>query len=113
MRHLDAAVDLLRVAKRVRARPAERARILACELDEARTLQPVRLSDAVDVGARAHTQESKPVLLHLAVFEVGQDQRLRRRPEARSEEHTSELQSRENIVCRLLLEKKQFYCCFL
>src|SRR5690606_39603204 len=24
----------------------------------------------------------------------------------RSEEHTSELQSRENIVCRLLLEKK-------
>src|SRR5690606_17419243 len=26
---------------------------------------------------------------------------------ARSEEHTSELQSRENIVCRLLLEKKK------
>src|SRR5690606_1792471 len=25
---------------------------------------------------------------------------------ARSEEHTSELQSRENVVCRLLLEKK-------
>src|SRR5690606_39456101 len=25
----------------------------------------------------------------------------------RSEEHTSELQSRENLVCRLLLEKKQ------
>src|SRR5690606_41179519 len=25
---------------------------------------------------------------------------------ARSEEHTSELQSRENLVCRLLLEKK-------
>src|SRR6266511_2338488 len=28
-------------------------------------------------------------------------------PEARSEEHTSELQSRENLVCRLLLEKKK------
>src|SRR5690606_40866082 len=28
----------------------------------------------------------------------------------RSEEHTSELQSRENLVCRLLLEKKN-YCC--
>src|SRR5690606_41609094 len=27
----------------------------------------------------------------------------------RSEEHTSELQSRENLVCRLLLEKKQTY----
>src|SRR5207302_6241522 len=26
--------------------------------------------------------------------------------EIRSEEHTSELQSRENLVCRLLLEKK-------
>src|SRR5690606_39385386 len=32
---------------------------------------------------------------------------LRVSPEdARSEEHTSELQSRENLVCRLLLEKK-------
>src|SRR5207302_8921725 len=28
----------------------------------------------------------------------------------RSEEHTSELQSRENIVCRLLLEKKNTHC---
>src|SRR5690606_40279980 len=27
----------------------------------------------------------------------------------RSEEHTSELQSRENLVCRLLLEKKIHY----
>src|SRR5690606_41518334 len=28
----------------------------------------------------------------------------------RSEEHTSELQSRENLVCRLLLEKKKYNC---
>src|SRR5690606_40654694 len=28
--------------------------------------------------------------------------------EHRSEEHTSELQSRENLVCRLLLEKKKY-----
>src|SRR5690606_31331950 len=28
-------------------------------------------------------------------------------PRERSEEHTSELQSRENLVCRLLLEKKK------
>src|SRR2546430_5317561 len=27
-------------------------------------------------------------------------------PETRSEEHTSELQSQSNLVCRLLLEKK-------
>src|SRR5690606_42138044 len=33
---------------------------------------------------------------------------LRREPGGlRSEEHTSELQSRENLVCRLLLEKKK------
>src|SRR3989475_1862203 len=32
----------------------------------------------------------------------------RRRPSAwRSEEHTSELQSQSNLVCRLLLEKKK------
>src|SRR5690606_40411286 len=30
-------------------------------------------------------------------------------PEPRSEEHTSELQSRENLVCRLLLEKKKLH----
>src|SRR5207302_2332954 len=29
------------------------------------------------------------------------------RRRSRSEEHTSELQSRENLVCRLLLEKKK------
>src|SRR3712207_7805636 len=31
---------------------------------------------------------------------------VRRLPEERSEEHTSELQSRQYLVCRLLLEKK-------
>src|SRR5690606_40450473 len=38
------------------------------------------------------------------VVEVGQQRGDRDR---RSEEHTSELQSRENLVCRLLLEKKK------
>src|SRR2546430_11355755 len=31
----------------------------------------------------------------------------RRGPRLRSEEHTSELQSQSNLVCRLLLEKKK------
>src|SRR2546430_1910011 len=31
-----------------------------------------------------------------------------RAAEMRSEEHTSELQSQSNLVCRLLLEKKKF-----
>src|SRR2546430_8133531 len=30
-------------------------------------------------------------------------------PSSRSEEHTSELQSQSNLVCRLLLEKKKKY----
>src|SRR5690606_41924131 len=39
--------------------------------------------------------------------EVLEGEKLRpRMVEDRSEEHTSELQSRENLVCRLLLEKK-------
>src|SRR3712207_8044969 len=32
------------------------------------------------------------------------------RPTERSEEHTSELQSRQYLVCSLLLEKKNKYC---
>src|SRR6266511_5371337 len=47
--------------------------------------------------------------LHLPA--VLADAACRERPErpgiVRSEEHTSELQSRENLVCRLLLEKKK------
>src|SRR5690606_41505630 len=35
------------------------------------------------------------------------NQLIRRDFATRSEEHTSELQSRENLVCRLLLEKKK------
>src|SRR2546429_2209825 len=33
--------------------------------------------------------------------------KLRREPQRRSEEHTSELQSRLHLLCRLLLEKKK------
>src|SRR5690606_41609295 len=59
---------------------------------------------------------------NFAGFGFGQGQRVRSRPFRptqhvaimepdyslpRSEEHTSELQSRENLVCRLLLEKKK------
>src|SRR3712207_7209783 len=43
------------------------------------------------------------------VARVGDDpaQRQRARAPLRSEEHTSELQSRQYLVCRLLLEKKK------
>src|SRR5258706_1289202 len=40
-------------------------------------------------------------------FKVPGSRTLNHEPETRSEEHTSELQSLTNIVCRLLLEKKK------
>src|SRR3712207_6905510 len=39
----------------------------------------------------------------------GQGLRAQLDPAGRSEEHTSELQSRQYLVCRLLLEKKKTY----
>src|SRR5690606_41758870 len=59
---------------------------------------------------------SKPIGTNVRVEpdRVGQKDRWSARDDAeadsagaRSEEHTSELQSRENLVCRLLLEKKK------
>src|SRR5690606_40834148 len=49
-----------------------------------------RRLDRLDRGVRVRRDADKRKLQHL-----------------RSEEHTSELQSRENLVCRLLLEKKK------
>src|SRR2546427_6782380 len=40
-------------------------------------------------------------------FRVGKPHREAAGPHLRSEEHTSELQSQSNLVCRLLLEKKK------
>src|SRR5690606_41074317 len=55
----------------------------------------------------AWEQHRRPELLNLF------SSQMYGRTPARSEEHTSELQSRENLVCRLLLEKKKFRsdCC--
>src|SRR3989442_6785702 len=44
------------------------------------------------------------------VVHRGRDHRLARWTTRRSEEHTSELQSRPHLVCRLLLEKKTQLC---
>src|SRR2546430_4427083 len=45
-------------------------------------------------------------ILGLLVRELGGERASQR---LRSEEHTSELQSQSNLVCRLLLEKKKYY----
>src|SRR5690606_42041453 len=60
------------------------------EVDSA-SLRMARSADGASIG------ESSPVS-----FVAGAEGF----PAMRSEEHTSELQSRENLVCRLLLEKK-------
>src|SRR5690606_41387646 len=45
----------------------------------------------------------EPHLTPVFQFDNGEDLEVRRSLRPRSEEHTSELQSRENLVCRLLL----------
>src|SRR2546430_10611099 len=55
-----------------------------------------------------HWQTGSPRELLERAFAVGQ---LDHRRHARSEEHTSELQSQSNLVCRLLLEKKKTPSC--
>src|SRR5207302_2740075 len=45
-------------------------------------------------------------VLHYGEADQHHDQHEAAEQRGRSEEHTSELQSRENLVCRLLLEKK-------
>src|SRR3712207_7189640 len=44
-------------------------------------------------------------------YELSRDRYVIIQPEERSEEHTSELQSRQYLVCRLLLEKKTHQFC--
>src|SRR3712207_8034917 len=64
-------------------------------------------SGALDVALGVVVDE----LLHRVVDPLehrGHDHRLQLRTDGqRSEEHTSELQSRQYLVCRLLLEKKR------
>src|SRR3989475_7213149 len=58
-------------------------------------LQPLQHARVIALVARAHRFLLRQVLLRL------------RQELLRSEEHTSELQSQSNLVCRLLLEKKK------
>src|SRR5690606_41873851 len=64
---------------------------------------------AVDAAARdeevVHQRRGHRAQRH--VVDVVGAERLPHVPLGRSEEHTSELQSRENLVCRRLLEKKK------
>src|SRR5690606_33830675 len=93
---LDQELELLAV-RRGLTKPLERAQHLAAipvELLRQR-VEPVVSSDQrVEMLA---TKVNTGLDLHACFVEQC----------SRSEEHTSELQSRENLVCRLLLEKKK------
>src|SRR2546421_3502292 len=70
-----------------------------------RSLRPHRLAPDEDerantLGAAEHVEGLRDLQRELA--RRGEHERARR-----SEEHTSELQSRSDLVCRLLLEKKK------
>src|SRR3712207_7250599 len=80
-----------------RSDPVGGHRDLAVRADRAGKPE-VRVPDPGDVARRVVRAESRGV----------GDRRTRDRvPYPRSEEHTSELQSRQYLVCRLLLEKKK------
>src|SRR5690606_41555541 len=88
-----------------------------CEVSPASEIYPLSLHDALPIsrGPIDPREFEKRTLEELG---MPQEIVMRHRPQhflhlfsgdsysARSEEHTSELQSRENLVCRLLLEKK-------
>src|SRR5688572_31780864 len=57
-------------------------------------------ADAARVGSIIHAHQGEPTGSYWG--EIGLAARV-----LRSEEHTSELQSQSNLVCRLLLEKKK------
>src|SRR5690606_41475113 len=75
--------------------------------DRGASLDPLAELILVDVERRAgqpvaNLLQAFAGLLHDVVELIAHDV-----ADDRSEEHTSELQSRENLVCRLLLEKKK------
>src|SRR5690606_41746154 len=62
---------------------------------------PYRVTNA---GGKVHARSG---FLDIDAYATAGRQRITCQAKLRSEEHTSELQSRENLVCRLLLEKKK------
>src|SRR5436309_9188904 len=98
----DIRASLERVRERI-ARAAGRAGRRAEDvllIGVSKAVEPVRILEAVAAGVPA-LGENRVQEARAKIAELG------RAVPWRSEEHTSELQSRENLVCRLLLEKKK------
>src|SRR6266480_5186296 len=81
-------------------------RILEAEV--AQVPHPLRKQDAVEViDLVLHDTGVKPLHRPVDRRAVRIEAAVAQAAEPRSEEHTSELQSHVNLVCRLLLEKKK------
>src|SRR5258708_6755385 len=93
------------MVRKLEAEPhATRERYLELELEAARETRRLPVYTDATVG---HNKSVS--VLHAAFREQARRAMLagNQRAEARSEEHTSELQSPDHLVCRLLLEKKK------
>src|SRR3989475_4912665 len=66
--------------------------------------RPLRNGDTIEVLTSAQAKPSRDWLAHV---QTARARHKIRQWIKRSEEHTSELQSQSNLVCRLLLEKKK------
>src|SRR5206468_11700549 len=88
--------------------PTRRSSDLARARDGARARLAADAAQVPDRGVAQVQGGGGGRVRHVAVDRQRGGQRAALDPEAlRSEEHTSELQSRSDLVCRLLLEKKK------
>src|SRR5690625_6085331 len=67
----------------------------------------LEIGDGIRQHHQAPTKDATPAAITLLVHTTFQDPSIVFIERSRSEEHTSELQSRGHLVCRLLLEKKK------
>src|SRR5947209_16056833 len=105
-----------------RAEELSQAKCKTCRQETEKHLPPPRFPEG-GVGSQAHASTYPKQAKHAenqahyyCIEAIGEDERKHRdngsngeqkKRGDRSEEHTSELQSRQYLVCRLLLEKKK------
>src|SRR5205809_7627414 len=70
-------------------------------------ISTLSLHDALPIYIAANDRRARVGLIHRLDRDASGLLVFSKNHEARSEEHTSELQSRLHLVCRLLLEKKK------
>src|SRR5256886_17559338 len=89
-----------------RSADAESCRVLRCDAQRVVERPPETALPDFFHQVHAHAQARQPLGL-LGLIAAHADEADVARIQHRSEEHTSELQSQSNLVCRLLLEKKK------